>query len=62
MKTEPTLTAVVIDFKAAKRAMKRKQQSASAPRRAVATTGGHGLSFDQRQRRDEVRIAAKARI
>ncbi|HEY4083430.1 MAG TPA: hypothetical protein VGM81_22295 [Burkholderiaceae bacterium] len=54
-------TAQVFDFKAVKRTAKRKQRASKAPaRRAVGT--GPKISFAQRNLRDEVRVAAQARI
>lgn len=59
MKANPIVTAVVIDFKAAKRALKRKQQPTKAERVAV---GEPRLTAQQIARRDAVRLAARSAL
>ena len=62
--TKATTTAQVIDFKAAKRAIKRQQRRTTVGRvqaRAVVSTS-RPLTAAKRQRRDDVRIAAKTRL
>lgn len=61
--TKATTTAQVIDFKASKRAIKRQQrQSTGRSMVRVAVGTRPTLNAAQRQRRDDVRCAAKARI
>lgn len=57
-------TAQVINFKAAKRAIKRQQRRTTAGRSVtrVAVGTGRPLTAAKRQRLDDVRAAAKARI
>lgn len=59
MQATPIVTAVVIDFKAAQRAMKRKQQPRQAKRVAISEPR---LTTQQIARRDAVRLAARSAL